>query len=109
MTTNAIRCRIIAHLLKADHSSLEQIATLCQSQARVQLPIDLPEWLPIARAADLLHLHPAHLRRIAANRFPLLIDRRRLTSGQIGLYLNRSALQDIASATTRQPSATQES
>lgn len=108
MKTNSLQIQIIKHLLKADLSDLQAIKNFCDAQQRIHLPSDLPEWLPIQCAADLLHLHHAHLRRLANQRFPLLVDRRRLASGQTGVALHRSAVQELASATMRHSRAAQQ-
>lgn len=108
MTTNALRCKIIGHILQADRPHLVAVADLCDEQNRIQLPPDLPEWLSVDHAADLLHRHPAHLRRLANDRFPLQVEKRRTSKRQIATFIALSAVEQIASATTRQARATQE-
>lgn len=110
MTSNRIRLRIISSILRMPKDKLPAVLELCQAQLRIELPPDLPEWIPLTVAAALLQLHPGSLRRLATSSYPLLIDRRRTPRGQVGIYLNRSAVSAIATrstrATTRHTSAT---
>ena len=111
MTSNRIRLRIISSVLRMPKDKLTAVLELCQDQLRIELPTNLPEWMPLTDAAALLQLHPGSLRRLATSSYPLLIDRRRTQRGQVSIHLNRSAIHAIATrstcATTRHISATQ--
>lgn len=101
MTTNTLRLHIISRILRMNRAQLLTLQSAMGDIRRSAIPSDLPEWMSSADAADILHLTPRHIRRLARSMLPGLMCLRPGDRNSKSWFIHRDLILSIANAPSR--------